>query len=51
MLIAVFELIGIMWVYGVSRFCDNIQFMNNFKPGIVFKVCWTVIAPISLAVS
>ena len=42
MLIAVFELIGIMWVYGVSRFCDNIEFMNKFKPSIVFKVCWVI---------
>ena len=51
MLIAVFELMGIMWIYGVNRFCDNLQFMNGFKPGIVFKVCWVLIAPIMLAVS
>ena len=51
MLIAVFELIGIMWVYGVNRFCDNIEFMNNFKPSLFFKVCWVLIAPVMLAVS
>ena len=51
MLIAVFELVGIMWVYGVNNFCDNVRFMNGFKPGIVFKVCWVFIAPIMLAVS
>ncbi|XP_043210928.1 sodium- and chloride-dependent neutral and basic amino acid transporter B(0+)-like isoform X1 [Amphibalanus amphitrite] len=50
MLIAVFELVGIMWVYGVNRFCDNIQFMNDFKPSIVFKVCWVLIAPFMLGI-
>ena len=51
MLIAVFELVGIMWVYGVNHFCENLQFMNGFRPGIVFKVCWVFIAPVMLAVS
>jgi len=49
MLIAVFELIGIMWVYGVRRFSDNVQFMTGYKPSIFFKVCWVLIAPLLLA--
>lgn len=51
MMIAVFELIGIMWVYGVRRFCDNVEFMVGYKPTMFFKVCWVVVAPLLLVVS
>lgn len=49
MIIAVFELIGIMWVYGVRRFCDNLHFMIDYKPGMFWKVCWAFVAPVMLA--
>ncbi|XP_037085961.1 sodium- and chloride-dependent neutral and basic amino acid transporter B(0+)-like isoform X2 [Pollicipes pollicipes] len=49
MLIAVFELIGIMWIYGVKRFSDNIQFMINYRPSMYFLVCWVLVAPLMLA--
>jgi len=48
MVIAVFELIGIMWVYGVRRFSDNIEFMIGYSPSIFWKVCWAFVAPVLL---
>ncbi|XP_037076901.1 sodium- and chloride-dependent glycine transporter 2-like, partial [Pollicipes pollicipes] len=49
MVIAVFELVGIMWVYGVRRFADNLQFMVGFRPSIFWKVCWAFVSPVMLA--
>ncbi|KAF0289306.1 Sodium- and chloride-dependent glycine transporter 2 [Amphibalanus amphitrite] len=49
MVIAVFELVGIMWVYGVRRFADNVHFMVGFRPSLFWKVCWAFVAPVMLA--
>ena len=51
MLIAVCELIAIMWVYGVRRFSDDLQFMLDVRPNIFIRASWLLISPITLAVS
>lgn len=48
MIIAVFEMIVIMWVYGVKRFCKDVKSMLGFEPNIYFKVCWAIICPLLL---
>lgn len=51
LLIAIFELIGLHWVYGVRRFSDDIKFMIGYNPSMFWKVCWVFIAPVALMVS
>lgn len=48
MIIAVFEMMVIMWIYGVKRFCKDVQSMLGFEPNMYFKVCWAGICPVLL---
>jgi len=48
--IAVVEMIAIMWGYGANNFCKDMQAMLGFYPGLYFKVCWVVISPLLLIV-
>ncbi|KAF7656804.1 hypothetical protein LDENG_00035750 [Lucifuga dentata] len=48
--IAFFEVISVIWIYGLRRFTDDIHFMTGRKPNIFWKVCWVVITPLMLAV-
>uniref|UniRef100_A0A7E4UTE1 Transporter n=1 Tax=Panagrellus redivivus TaxID=6233 RepID=A0A7E4UTE1_PANRE len=51
LLIAVFcETMVISFCYGIDRFSGNIKEMLGFSPGIYWRVCWTVAAPIFLLV-
>ncbi|XP_055907544.1 sodium-dependent nutrient amino acid transporter 1 [Eupeodes corollae] len=43
--LAIGELLAVGWVYGVKRFCEDIQFMVGQKTGIYWRVCWGVITP------
>ncbi|XP_059615994.1 sodium-dependent dopamine transporter isoform X2 [Phlebotomus argentipes] len=48
-LIAVFfEAIAVSWIYGVQRFCDDIEDMIGFAPGRYWRVCWKFVAPLFL---
>ncbi|KAI0218826.1 Sodium- and chloride-dependent glycine transporter 2 [Lamellibrachia satsuma] len=42
----IFELIAIIWVYGFTRFADDVEMMIGRRPNIYFRVCWTVVAPV-----
>jgi len=48
MIIAVAEMVMVMWVYGVQNFCDDLEYMLGFSPGWYFKVCWAVLSPLIL---
>jgi len=50
MVIAVAEMIAIMWGYGANNFCKDLQAMLGFYPGIYFKVCWVIISPLLLII-
>ncbi|KAG8202006.1 hypothetical protein JTE90_010377 [Oedothorax gibbosus] len=45
---ALFEAIGVAWIYGLDRFCDNIQEMMGFTPGLFWRLCWKIISPFFL---
>lgn len=45
MLLAIFEIIAIGWIYGVSRLCKNVETMNGRSPSLYFKFCWKIAAP------
>ncbi|KAJ8373536.1 hypothetical protein SKAU_G00041160 [Synaphobranchus kaupii] len=44
--IACFETLVIGWVYGASRFYDNIEDMIGYRPFPVIKYCWLFVTPI-----
>jgi solute carrier family 6 (neurotransmitter transporter, glycine) member 5/9 len=45
LVLATIELITVSWVYGVDRFCKDIEFMLNRKTGWYFRICWGIITP------
>lgn len=50
-LFAVFcESLVVSWAYGVKRFSGDIELMLGKEPGIYWKVCWTILAPVFLLV-
>uniref|UniRef100_A0A0K8VNF8 Transporter n=1 Tax=Bactrocera latifrons TaxID=174628 RepID=A0A0K8VNF8_BACLA len=48
--LAVFEIVGITWFYGLRNFCDDVEFMTNRKVSIYWRLCWGIITPLLLAV-
>ena len=50
LIIAVAEMVALMWVYGFKNFSQDVKTMLGFTPGWYFKVCWVVISPLLLVV-
>ncbi|CAB1350475.1 unnamed protein product, partial [Coregonus sp. 'balchen'] len=50
LIIAFFEIIAVVYVYGIGRFSDDLEFMTGRRPNIFWKVCWLVISPLMLVV-
>ncbi|XP_056383901.1 sodium- and chloride-dependent glycine transporter 2 [Hyla sarda] len=44
-IIAIFELVGISYVYGLQRFCEDIEMMIGFQPNRFWKICWAFVTP------
>lgn len=47
-ILAVMEVVAIQWVYGVNRFCKDIEFMLGRKTGWYWRICWAGVIPIAL---
>jgi len=45
MIVAMLELICVSWVYGLKRFCRDIQLMIGYDPNYYWKVNWMFISP------
>mgnify|MGYP003402285269 CR=1 FL=1 len=45
-LFATFELLGIVWVYGIQNICWDVEFMLGKKLSAYWRICWAVIMPI-----
>ncbi|XP_055906728.1 sodium-dependent nutrient amino acid transporter 1 isoform X1 [Eupeodes corollae] len=43
--LAIAELISVAWIYGVKRFCQDIEFMFNIKTGFYWRICWGILTP------
>ncbi|KAG7239955.1 hypothetical protein INR49_028129 [Caranx melampygus] len=39
-IIAIFELVGISYLYGLQRFCEDIEMMIGFQPNRFWRICW-----------
>ncbi|KAM3858646.1 inactive sodium-dependent neutral amino acid transporter B(0)AT3 [Diretmus argenteus] len=50
LIIAFFEICGVIYIYGMKNFSDDIHFMTGRRPNIFWKACWMVISPILLLV-
>ncbi|XP_049606304.1 sodium-dependent neutral amino acid transporter B(0)AT1 [Syngnathus scovelli] len=50
LIIALFELIGVVYIYGMRNFSEDIYFMTGKRPNIYWRVCWTFISPLMLLV-
>uniref|UniRef100_A0A8D0H622 Transporter n=1 Tax=Sphenodon punctatus TaxID=8508 RepID=A0A8D0H622_SPHPU len=44
-IIAIFELVGVSYVYGLQRFCEDIEMMIGFQPSKFWRVCWAFVTP------
>ncbi|KAG5669729.1 hypothetical protein PVAND_000024 [Polypedilum vanderplanki] len=43
--LAIAELYTFSYIYGVDRFCKDIEFMLGFRPNIYWRTCWRFITP------
>ncbi|XP_053305361.1 sodium- and chloride-dependent glycine transporter 2 [Spea bombifrons] len=44
-IIAIFELVGVSYIYGLQRFCEDIEMMIGFQPNWFWKICWAFVTP------
>ncbi|XP_031442371.1 sodium-dependent neutral amino acid transporter B(0)AT3-like isoform X3 [Clupea harengus] len=50
LIIAFFELVGVIGFRGIRQFGDDIEFMTGRRPNLFWKACWLVISPLLLLV-
>lgn len=48
--VAIWEMIGLMWIYGVKNVCNDFKLMLGSPPSWFWKICWAGISPIFLIV-
>ncbi|XP_066159041.1 sodium-dependent nutrient amino acid transporter 1-like isoform X4 [Euwallacea fornicatus] len=44
----IFEVISVIWWYGLENICQDIEFMTKRKPGFYWRFCWCIIIPVVL---
>ena len=49
-LIALTEIIAVMYIYGHKQFTDDIEEMTGVRPGIYWQVCWRFVSPLLLTI-
>lgn len=50
LIIAFFEIIGVIYIRGMKTFSDDIYYMTGSRPNIYWRACWMVISPLLLLV-
>lgn len=50
LLIALFEVIGVSFIYGTDKFQDDIEYMISVRPGIYWRWTWRYISPVLVTV-
>lgn len=43
--LAIFEIIGLGWIYGVKRICLDVEFMLDRKLGWYWRISWGILTP------
>ncbi|KAM0724566.1 Sodium-dependent nutrient amino acid transporter 1 [Formica fusca] len=49
-IVGVLEIVTIFWVYGLSNFLDDMEFMLNKRLGFYWRACWFLITPFLMIV-
>ncbi|XP_067301321.1 sodium- and chloride-dependent glycine transporter 2 isoform X1 [Pseudorasbora parva] len=44
-IIAICELVGVSYIYGLQRFCEDIEMMIGFQPNRFWRICWAFVTP------
>uniref|UniRef100_A0A2K6EVI6 Solute carrier family 6 member 18 n=1 Tax=Propithecus coquereli TaxID=379532 RepID=A0A2K6EVI6_PROCO len=47
-ILAFLEVVGVVYVYGMKRFCDDIAWMTGRRPGLYWRVSWALASPLLL---
>lgn len=50
LIIALFECLAVAYVYGVQRFCDDIELMTGSRPGYFWMFCWKFASPLAMII-
>ena len=50
LIIAFFECIGVAYVYGLSRFAEDIELMTGKRPHFYWMFCWKYVSPIAMII-
>ncbi|KAL0985505.1 hypothetical protein UPYG_G00157740 [Umbra pygmaea] len=50
LIIAFFEIIAVVYIYGINKFSDDIEFMTGRRPNIFWQATWRVFSPLMLLV-
>ncbi|XP_015590929.1 sodium-dependent nutrient amino acid transporter 1 isoform X2 [Cephus cinctus] len=50
LIVAVTQLITVFWIYGLSNFLNDIEFMLGYRPGLYWRLCWFLINPILMLI-
>ncbi|XP_004698449.2 inactive sodium-dependent neutral amino acid transporter B(0)AT3 isoform X2 [Echinops telfairi] len=45
---AFFEVFGVVYVYGMNRFCNDIEWMTGRRPNLYWRVAWKLVSPLLL---
>jgi len=48
--VGIWELVSLMWIYGVKNVCKDIKLMLGSEPGWFWKITWAGISPIFLTI-
>ncbi|XP_031709836.1 sodium-dependent neutral amino acid transporter B(0)AT1-like [Anarrhichthys ocellatus] len=48
--IGLFEMIAVVYIYGIDRFNEDVEFMVGYKPSIFWQVTWRFISPLIVLV-
>lgn len=50
LIIALFECIGVAYVYGLGRFAEDIELMTGKRPHFYWMFCWKYVSPIAMLI-
>ncbi|XP_072761035.1 sodium-dependent nutrient amino acid transporter 1 isoform X2 [Anoplolepis gracilipes] len=47
-ILASFEMIGVIWIYGFENFLEDVEFMLDRQPSVYWRICWFIVTPLIL---
>lgn len=48
--VGVLEMVTVFWIYGLSNFLNDVQFMLGVRPSFYWRICWLLITPLLMIV-